>query len=142
MPAVMGSNIPDQGVTSRMLNLTALIASVATSETTTSTSFTDLATGGPAVTPTPGVTQNHLISVSCFTYNNTAGTGRNRMSPAIAGETAVIANAYGQTGTDETVGSAVHLATSQVSGAVHTSKYKVDAGTGTFSSRKIIGIAV
>ncbi len=46
---------------------------VATSETTTSTTYTDLATSGPAVTITPGRTTDQWISVSYVGGNTTAG---------------------------------------------------------------------
>ena len=112
---------------------------VTTSETTTSVSYTDLATVGPAVTLTPGRTTDQIIFVSARIANNTGGQD-SYISPAIAGAAAsdvdafvwaVAAANYFQRGSSHT------LAASVADGSTHTAKYRVAGGTGTFVNRRI-----
>lgn len=133
--------VSDQTITERMILHAAQTADVTTSQTTTSVSYADLATTGPAVTVSPGVTQPHLILISARKSNS--GNGSNDFaSVAIAGAAAADVDA------DETSGATGHeysavkaiLATAQASGATHTMKYKVSGNTGTFLNRRIIGI--
>lgn len=137
-------SIPDQAVLSRAVNLTASMVDIATAETTTSTSFTNLATTGPAVTLTPGVTQNHTVEYSAEIMRN-SGAGNSLASPAIAGATATRADsihvAHDQTGFPITC-SRTTLALAQASGATHTLKYETLSGTGEFANRKMVGLAL
>ena len=119
-------------------------ATVATSETTTSTSYTDLATAGPAVTVTTGT--KALVTVSGIVYNTTASEFA-VMAFAVSGATTVAAaDLYGVTISPvaATVGDAigasrVTLLTGLTAGSnVFTAKYKrSNAGTATFTTRSI-----
>lgn len=65
-------------------------ATVATSQTTTSTSYTDLTTTGPSVTVTTGTTA--YITLCCSMFKTPAGTGNNGfMSVAVSGATTIAA---------------------------------------------------
>jgi len=137
-------SISDQSITGRMVHLGASAVAVATLETTTSTSFTNLATSGPAVTLSPGVTQDHLLTWSSQNYTDTGGAYA-ITSVAIAGAAAAEEDAtynrnYNVTGAQGW--SRTKLAAAQSSGATHTVKYRVSANTGTFQNREIIGIPV
>ena len=113
-------------------------ADVATSETTTSTTYTDLATSGPAITLTPGRTTDQMIFVTSRGSNNTASNGW-IMSPAIAGAAASDTNALigaGAAGAEFRF-SAATLAASVANGSTHTAKYRVTGNTGTFLDRRI-----
>lgn len=135
--------IPDQLVTSRMANLDASITTVATSQTTTSLTYVDLATVGPAVTLTTGVTQDHLIIVSAYQDGQAAANGC-LMTPAIAGAAAVDGTGTLDSRSGEfSRSSAVHLATGMASPSTHTAKYRVEvAGTSTWINRNLIAVAV
>ncbi len=114
---------------------------VATSETTTSTSFTDLATAGPAVTVTTDTTA--LVIVSGNLQNNTAGA-LSFMSYAVSGATTVAASTFhslgfeSNAGGDQLYASWAHLRTGLTAGSnVFTAKYEVTSGTGSFRHRFI-----
>jgi len=113
-------------------------AAVLVSETTTSTTFTDLATVGPAVTATTGTMA--LVVVHGSTSNT--GTGSTRMAYDISGATTVAAadnRGIGNANTDIMLASGVDLITGLVPGVnTFTAKYRVSTGTGTFVSRRII----
>ena len=146
MPAVMGSNIPDQGVTSRMLNLTAITADVTANETTTSTTYTDLATSGPANTVSSGVTQDHLITISAqgkpansgFAYINVAVAAA---APSSGDATEALVGTSGAAANYALASRSV-LASAVATGAVHTMKYRVSTGTGEFAQRRVITVAL
>ncbi|MDT0387802.1 hypothetical protein [Streptomyces dubilierae] len=115
-------------------------ASVLMSETTTSTSYTDLATVGPTVTVETGPAA--LVAVHGAIDNS--GAGSSRMSYAVSG-VSTIAEAdnrgigvYGVAGAG-IVASAVVLHTDLTPGInTFTAKYRVASGTGTFNSRRIV----
>lgn len=121
-------------------------AAVATNETTTSTSFTDIATSGPAVTVTTGV--RAIVILTCRLSNSTSGQA------SLMGY--VISGASTQAGDDDkSVGqqsesagglircSTVVMETGLTAGSnVFTSKYRVTANTGTFGSRRITVIGL
>lgn len=111
---------------------------VTTSETTTSTSYTDLATSGPAVTLTPGRATDQVILFGGRLSNNTT-FNTTFMSVAIAGAGASDADALVQdaTANHNTRASSHILATSVASGSTHTAKYRVSGNTGTFLNRRI-----
>lgn len=130
--------LPDSSVTLAG-NPTTATADVTTSETTTSATYTDLATVGPAVTLTPGRTTDQMIFVSARIANNTGGQD-SYISPAIAGAAAsdvdaflwaVAAANYFERGSSHT------LASSVANASTHTAKYRVAGGTGTFVNRRI-----
>ena len=121
-------------------------ATVATSQTTTSTSYTDLATAGPAVTVTTGT--KALVFVYANLYNDTINHNSN-MAVAISGATTVAAAAGGvslgwQTNSgyiQRLNASAAFLITGLTAGSnIFTAKYAVSGGTGTFGNRNIIVI--
>lgn len=114
-------------------------AEVTTSETTTSTAYTDLATSGPAVTVTTGTVA--MVSLRGEIFNSAAGNA-SIMSFAISGATtsaAADAKSVYVKGTAAFGIGGVFRATGLTAGSnTFTAKYRVDAGTGTFVNRQII----
>jgi len=118
-------------------------ARVDTSQTTTSTSYTDLATVGPTVTLTTGT--KALVFHSCHLLNSTVDV-ETRMSWAVSGATTTSANddwslyLNGVNSANTNSGGIVDVITSLNAGSnTFTAKYRVSAGTGTFI-RRIIGV--
>lgn len=113
---------------------------VATSQDTTSTSYTDLATVGPAVTVTTG--PQALVVVRGAISNS--GVGSSRMSYEVSGSSAVAASDTQCVGVFGTAGTGVlasdaSLITGLTPGSnTFTAKYRVSSGTGTFSTRRIV----
>lgn len=112
-------------------------------ETTTSTSYVDLATVGPAVTLTTGT--KALVSVGGEIGNTSSTTGSVRMSVAVSGATSRSASdnwAYGNSSWP-TTGSRLHATTTflfeNLTPGVNTftCKYRVGAGTGTYRRRML-----
>lgn len=137
------SVIGNQTIVSRMVALTQSSVDVTTSQTTTSTSYTDLATTGPAVTLSSGVTQTNFLLVSA-TQGNTSGGFQNYASVAVNGATALDVDSYqGWTLGSDSVreGLRAVVAASQASGNTHTMKYRVNGGTNNVSNRRLIGLA-
>ena len=123
------------------LGVTRSTQNVATGETTTSVTYTDLATSGPAVTitPTNAVATDQIILYSATMDTSSAGN-RSFMSPAIAGAAASDIDAQINTsgGASQPYRNSAHaLPTAVASGSTHTAKYRVTAGTGTFADRRI-----
>ena len=114
---------------------------VGTSETTASTSFTDLATAGPEVTVATGT--KALVILNC-NFKNTTDDAYSKMGYAVSSATTVAATsarayswAPGSAGTG-LFAAAVFLHTGLTAGSnVFTAKYLVSAGTGTFLDRHI-----
>ena len=108
-----------------------------TSETTTSTSFTDLATAGPAVTTTTGV--EVIIMWGAFAANST--TAESQMSIAVSGASTIAATTNYMFIVDgtERVGAMYSINLAVTAGSnTFTAKYKVgSASTGTWSNRFI-----
>lgn len=123
-------------------------ATVATSQTTASTSFTDLATSGPAVTVTTGT--QAMVFVAAQMSNATANAFSN-MSFAVSGATtsaAAIGRAIEHIDTGGTAGQQIsrtgawtYIALTAGSNTF-TAKYSVSAGTGTFVNRHLIVVAL
>jgi hypothetical protein len=115
---------------------------VGTSQTTTSTSYVDLATVGPSVTVTTGVLA--FVFVSCQMTNNT-GTIGSFMSFTVSGATTVAATDGSSLVHYPTTAGLPMQATRAVSQGLtagsntFTAKYRAAANTGTFSQR---GLAV
>lgn len=124
-----------------------MAAFLATSETTTSAAYTNLATVGPAVTLTTGA--RALVIVGCNTFNSLAN-GVDGMSFAISGATTRAAtDNYAFTATSS-------IASAQFEGVTvsylddltpgsntFTGKYYAGGGgTGTFRRRRLIVIAL
>ena len=118
-------------------------AAVTTSETTTSTSYTDLATAGPAVTVTSGTLA--LVIVGCDLSNATVGV-RAAMGYAVSGATTIAATdvdafiAQASAAGRRFAASRAFLVTLTGGSNTFTAKYSVSAGTGTFRNREIIVI--
>lgn len=117
---------------------------VATSQTTTSTSYTDLATSGPAVTVNTNTLA--LVIISANQDNNTAGQWV-YMSFAVSGATTIAAsdtngmkNANSVTAVNVMHASRGVLVTLTPGSNTFTAKYRVTGGTGTWTLRDIIVI--
>ena len=115
-------------------------AAVATNQTTTSLSYTDLATAGPAVTLTTGT--KALVIVTCSVYSTSTQSAYT--SFAVSGATTIAAAdssaiELGGSGSSVVLGaSRLTLLTTLTAGSnVFTSKYKVAAGTANFYNRSI-----
>jgi hypothetical protein len=115
-------------------------ATVATSQTTTSTSYTDLTTTGPAVTLTTGT--RVLVTLSSIIFNT--GVNNSWMAVAVSGATTLAADdarAIVVTGTTGLSASRTFELTGLTAGSnTFTAKYKVTGGTGTFQNRDIVVI--
>lgn len=119
-----------------------VVSSIATAETTTSTTYTDLATVGPTVTTTTG--PNALICITSGVSNNTAG-GITKTGFDISGATTVAAQDVFSFGATSGVannfyqGSLAMIFTGLTPGSnTFLMKYKTQAaGTAAFSSRRL-----
>ena len=116
-------------------------AVVATSETTTSTTYTNLATVGPAIAVSTGAAA--LVIVSATISNNTAGSTV-LMGHAVTGASThsaqdSIALIYESSGASDLVGASfAFLRTDLTTGSnTFTAVYRVTANTGTFKDRYI-----
>jgi len=117
-------------------------AELLTSQTTTSSTFTDLATVGPAVTVTTGT--KALVIVTAIIGNDTSGQ-RAYMGFAVSGASSISAAdkwsiALTSTGSyaPEIQTSGVFLVTGLTAGSnTFTAKYRRSGGTGRFDLRQI-----
>lgn len=119
--------------------------SVATSQTTASTTFVDLATAGPAVTVTIGGNGLAIVIVSANTFQG-ASTDTTYMGFALSGANTVAANTTNafafqpaNAAGASIKGSYIILLTGLTAGSTtFTAKYRSGSGnTGTWSSREI-----
>lgn len=112
---------------------------VATSQTRNSTSYGDLATVGPSASVVIGPSGLALVILHAKLDNSGANTSR--MSFAVSGATTVAASdveSLAQQGSNTVEASGVFMVTGLTPGTnVFTAKYRVHAGTGTFSNRQI-----
>ena len=117
------------------------ISEVDVSETTASTSYTDLATTGPAVAVTTGT--RALVIIGCRTNNNTAGA-LDWMSIDVSGATTLSPNdkwafMFESSAADDTMMASRHFVFDLTAGSnTFTAKYKVSAGTGSFDHRQMV----
>lgn len=113
-------------------------AIVATSQTTTSTSYVDLATVGPSVTVTTGP----AAFVSTYNSNFNTGAAASLMSFEVSGASAIAAAdnvSIAIAGTSSQRAGATFLLTTLTPGVnTFTAKYRVGAGTGTYADRRIV----
>lgn len=115
---------------------------VGTSQTTASTSYTALATAGPAVTVTVGSSGLALVILTCTMSNDTTGSTC-LMSFDVSGATTVAASdnfalsftSYTANATQRF--SIVYPVTITAGSNTFTAKYRVSANTGTFVGRYI-----
>jgi len=120
-------------------------ATVATSQSTTSESFTDLTTAGPAVTVTTGT--KALVILTAEFYNNTGDRGA-YMGFAVSGATTTAAaqeksaGIFNGTATPAPQVSAVYSVTLTAGSNTFTAKYKRSGASGTavFANRNIFVI--
>jgi hypothetical protein len=116
-------------------------ATVDTGQTTSSTSFTDLATAGPAVTLTTGT--KALVIMQARIYNSSTG-GYVSMGTTVSGATTLAATEeksltfYSASNQPISQASAGFLLSGLTAGSnTFTAKYKTTAGTGTWLYRNI-----
>jgi hypothetical protein len=111
-------------------------------QTTTSTSFTDLATVGPTITLETGT--KAIVMITSFLSNNTAGQ-TNVMGVAVSGASSVAASDGGSLTVYAAAVSApqrltfVSFVTGLTAGVnTFTAKYRVTGGTGSFAERRVL----
>jgi hypothetical protein len=138
---ITNPNITDKRViaTGRNFPSQATSSTVATTESTSSATYTDLTTVGPAVTATIGPSGSALVTVTCHSYNSAIND--TFMSFAVSGATTQAAsdnNAKVTSTTSGQQGSTTNVITGLNPGSTtFTSKYKAVAGTGGFLRRTI-----
>lgn len=109
------------------------------SETTTSTSYTDLATFGPQITVDTG---GYAIVILSGAIQN-SGTGSVRMAYEVSGATSISpadnrgVGHFGASGVGVVVGNAIYHDNLTAGSNTFTTKYRVSASTGTFESRRL-----
>lgn len=111
-------------------------AYISTSQTTTSTSFTDLSTAGPSVTTTTGTT---ALAIWGCRVDNSGASSLSVMSCAVTGSTAVGASDSRYFGGSAFVTGTMAVFYSALTPGSHTftCKYRVTGGTGTFERRRL-----
>jgi len=120
---------------------------VATSETTASASYVNLATAGPDATVDLAAGQQCLVVVSCSMHTSGTG-GAGRMSYAVSGAEVVAALDVDAAATNLAVASTDVMITrdsvfTAAAGGtyVFTAKYRTGSGvTGTFSNRRVVAV--
>ena len=127
--------------------LTPQSATVLTFESTTSTSFTDLTTSGPAVTLTTGTTA--LVTINSYCDNDTGTIGNQQifMGVAVSGATTLAASddysAAHRLGPNlVSVSSTFKLAGLTAGSNTFTAKYRVAGGNGRFKLRSITVVGI
>ena len=115
---------------------------VSSYQTTTSTSFTDLSTSGPAVTVTTGTKALVILTAYIATDGGSAAAD---MTYAVSGATTIAANDAVALSSSPAIfrGSAVNLVTGLTAGSnTFTAKYRKQGGSGSgaFANREIIVI--
>lgn len=116
------------------------IAVVATSQQTTSATYTNLATSGPAVTVTTG--ERAIVMHQCLLTNSS--TNSSYMSHAVTGATTAPAEDSWSTrrqGTDDILAASLYTWLNLTPGSnTFTAKYRVAGTTGTFADRRLVVI--
>lgn len=116
---------------------------VATAQSTTSTTYTDLATSGPSVTKSLVAGQKVLVLISAQMSHSAGGGAAAAMSFAVSGASTLAAadtNRCTSSSTSEITTSRSTVFTATATGShTFTVKYRVvSSGTGTFTDRRII----
>lgn len=113
---------------------------ISTPETTTSTSYVDLSTPGPACTVNAGTTSGLvLVILSCNISNSGAFSGA--MAVSISGATTLAADDAYSFGTLSAARASFVIPFVFSAGvSTVTAKYRVTGGTGTFGNRSIAAI--
>jgi hypothetical protein len=124
----------------KLLAADPVTALVATSQTTTSTSYVDLTTAGPAQTVTVGA--SGIVEVVLTGNLSNSGSNYSVMGVALSGANTAAASdvtSLQHFGTAPHRGSYVAVLTGLTPGSTtFTAKYRVTGGTGTFVDRAII----
>lgn len=118
---------------------------ITTAETTSSTSYTDLATTGPSITVTTG-TKVLIALGAAISRTSASATGSVRMSVATSGATTLsasdascLAKIGWVDGNESITASKVIMITGLTAGSnTFTAKYRVSSGVGTFDDRHLI----
>jgi len=145
--SVTTSKMLDASVTSSKLSLGAAGAAVDTAQTTTSTSYANLSTVGPAVTVIVGANGLLLVGYNFSAYNSTASL-RNNMSIELSGANTISAGSSTQLegqfrdplssgNQGSNIGNTTLLTGLNPGSTTLTAKYRVQGGAGTFSSRSL-----
>jgi hypothetical protein len=139
--------LTNSSVTANKLSTGASLGTVATSETTSSVAFTDLATPGPAVTVTIGANGLALVSVGADMFINVNGaqafvgialSGATTQAAAIGTGLHFQPSAFSNNGYQM---SWVTLYTGLAAGSTtFTAKYRTDGNIGTYAFRNIVVI--
>ena len=126
------------------------VTRVATVESTTSSSYADLATAGPAVTVTVGSSGILIVNLYSFIHNDGATTNGAAMAYALSGANTVAANdthslrcyPSNDTGRQSSYSATfVHTGLSAGSTTI-TAKYRrLEGNNGVFSNREVSAIA-
>jgi hypothetical protein len=135
-----GATAPEWGSVSA--SPTSASATVATEQSTTSDSYTDLATSGPAVTLTTGTKALVIVTarvsndanVKCYASYAVSGSSTIAASDDVAMWWQVVGGRFSRWST------ASRLSTLTAGSNTFTMKYKVESSTGYFSNREIIVI--
>jgi hypothetical protein len=132
-----GATAPEWGAAPSSANAT---AEVTTQQETTSTTYTDLVTSGPAVTITTGTKALVIVGAS----QEGGDPNSPSMSFAVSGASTVAANdkwAWQTRDNNANNGSKAYLLTGLTAGSnTFTAKYKTSGGTSYFRNRNIIVI--
>lgn len=120
-------------------------AVVNTSESTATTTYTDLATVGPSTTVTIGPSQKAIVMLHCQAMTATDGaecymsfTG----AGVAADDSRAVASATRNAGDTPTVGGSLFITGLTTGSQTFTSKYRTTAGTATYAYRNIIVIPI
>lgn len=115
------------------------VTTVVTSQTTASTSYTDLSTVGPTVTVTVGSSGKVLVTMNCELF--TSGVNNAYASILISGATTQAATddqaIQNGTGADCAGGQSFLLSGLSTGSTTFKMQYRVSAGTGTFARRRV-----
>lgn len=121
-------------------------ATVATSQTTTSTTYTNLLTVGPAATMNTGSVATVWFAAACSNNTTNAATD---VSVAVSGSSSIAASDAWRTVLDGVTAGNIsryagfHRFTGLTPGSnTFTVQYKVGSGTGTFADREIAVIPI
>jgi hypothetical protein len=140
--SVVTANITNGSVTPSKLSSASSAGYIATSQTTTSTSYTDLATAGPSVTVSVGANGLVLLSWSARILNS--GSNYTAIGFVASGANTIAAtdtNTFATgTGTDMTSGRTTLLTGLNAGSTTFTLKYRVAGGTGTYIDRRLSAI--
>lgn len=136
-----------QQVSLDLLLTQSTLATVTTAQTTSSTSYTDLATVGPTVTLT-SVGTRALVMFGCLAFSNSATEVGHYMSVAVSGATTIAASdVYGRISSHNNNAAGFNsmnftLLTITPGSNTYTAKYKLNSATAsTFQNRQLMVLA-